>query len=115
MAEKYKTVPVRIPANAPYLAPAIAQEQAWAIKALMAGRATEAEQGLALRFILHALCEVDAMTYRPDERDHVFADGKRFVGHQIARISRMEPGQITNLPRLKVSSAGLEDDEMPTQ
>ena len=115
MAEKYKTVPVQVPANAPYLPPEIAQEQAWSIKALMAGHATESEQGVALRFILHVLCEVDAMTYRPDERDHVFADGKRFVRHQIARISRMEPGQITNLPRLKVSSAGLEDDEMPTQ
>jgi hypothetical protein len=114
LAEKFKTVPVRVPANAPYLPPSVTQEQAWAIKALMEGRASEAEQGVALRFILHVLCEVDAMTYRPDERDHVFADGKRFVGHQIARICRMGPDVITKLPRLAFSPAGLEDDEMPT-
>lgn len=111
---KFKIAPIQIPANAPYLPPEIAQEQAWAVKALLFGTASEAEQGLAVRFLLHALCEVDAMTYRPDERDHVFADGKRFVGHQIVRIGRMEPGAIAKLPRLAVTPNGGEDDEMPT-
>ncbi len=112
-AAKFRVVPVDVPANAPYLPPVIAQEQAWAIKALIAGKAGDGEQGLALRFILHTLCEVDALTYRPDLRDHAFADGKRFVGHQIARIARMEPGDIAKLPKLARGPGG-EDDEMPT-
>ena len=109
-----KIVPACVPSNAPYLPATVTQEQAWALKALMVGRANKAEQGMALRFILHTLCEVDAMTYRPDERDHVFADGKRFIGHQIARICRMGPETITRLPKLQISVSGIEDDEMPT-
>ena len=108
-----KVIPVEIPANAPYLPPIIAQEQAWAIKSLFAGTASPAEQGMALRFVLHRLCEVDKMTYRPDVRDHAFADGKRFVGSELLKINRMDPEAIAKLTKLSVSPGGIEDDEMP--
>lgn len=106
-----RTVPVRIVGNAPYLPPVVSQEQAFAIKALFAGQANEAEQGMAMRFIACVLCEVDGITFRDDERHHCFAEGKRFVGHQILRIGQMTPEQISKLPRLAGSTG--EDGEMP--
>ena len=111
---KFRIVPVDVPASAPYLPPVIAQEQAWSIKALLAGQASEAEQGIAVRFIIHSLSEADSITFRPDIRDDAYAQGKKHVGHWLVRTGQMTPEEITKLPKFKTSMVGLEDDEMPT-
>lgn len=113
-AAPFKTVPVEIPANAPYNIPPVTQEEAWAIKALLVGKATEGEQGIAVRYILGHLSDIQALGYYPDPRDHAFAGGKRFVGHCLLRIGQMDPGKITKLAKYRDGFEAGEDGEMPT-
>ncbi len=59
-----------------------------AIKALNAGNANEGQQKLALMWILNDVCGIRDLSFRPGvdgERDTAFAEGKRFVGLQIAK------------------------------
>lgn len=112
-AAAFKTVPAEIPANAPYKIPRVTQEEAWAIKGLLAGTAEPAEQGIAVRYILGVLADIQSLGYYPDARDHAFAGGKRFVGHCIIRIGQMDPGQIALLEKYGAGSQAGEDDEMP--
>lgn len=109
-----KIVPAQIPANAPYLNPQVSQEEAWAVKAFISGKASDAEQGIASRFILGVLADVSAMSYHPDTHDTAFAQGRRYVGHHLIRIAQLQPGQISELKKFNPTSPGGEDDEMPT-
>lgn len=109
----YRTVPIDVPANAPYLPPIVSQQEAWALKALMEGKASEADQGIAIRFILGNLAQIEGFPYYPTDRDTNFAMGRRFVGHQILRIVRMTPEQIGTLGTLLGAPTATEDDEMP--
>lgn len=106
-------VPVEIPANAPYLPPVVTQEEAWAIKAFLEGKAGPAEQGMVMRFILGRLSDVGSLPIYPNDRDQNIALGRRYPGHHLLRIGQMTPEQITKLPKL-AGVAGGEDDEMPT-
>jgi hypothetical protein len=114
IAPLYRTVTVDVPANAPYLPPRIAQEEAWAVKAFLAGKASEAEQGIVARLVLGKLSGIESFPHYPTDRDTVFANGKRYVGHHLLRISRMEADQIAKLEKFVVSPGAGEDDEMPT-
>lgn len=67
-------------------------DQAWiethkssirALKSLREGVATQAEQILALNYILDVLCARASNQYYPSERDTTFALGRKFVGDQI--------------------------------
>ncbi len=61
-----------------------------AIKALMAGNANAAQQQRALAWIINTLCGTYDLSYRSDsERDTVFAEGKRFVGSQIVKQTKL--------------------------
>lgn len=113
MVKAARITEVHIPANAPYRNPQVAQEQAWAIKALFEGKASESDQGIAVRFILGTLSQLESFPYYPDESDLRFALGRRYVGHQIARIVRFTPEDIAKLGRLIGSPTAGEDDEMP--
>lgn len=63
----------------------------WAMKALAAGTANEAQQKRALDWILRIACGVGDTTYYPDsERDSAFANGKRFVGLEIVGLLNMK-------------------------
>lgn len=108
-----KIVPVEIGAGSPILNPRVTQEQAWAVKALIAGEADAAQQGIAMRFILGVLADVEGFPYHPSDRDTAFANGRRYVGHHLLKISRMTPDRITNLPKFVVTPGPGEDDEMP--
>lgn len=49
-----------------------------------AGKASDGQQRLALKWIIERLCGTYDLSYRPDsERDTVFAEGKRRVGLQL--------------------------------
>ena len=58
-----------------------------AIKALCAGVANDAQQ---LRFVawMQRATAVGEMSYRPDDRDTAFAEGKRFVGIQFFTLAK---------------------------
>jgi hypothetical protein len=61
-----------------------------AIQALAQGNATEGQQKRALRFIVEGLCATYDMSYRPDsQRDTDFAEGKRHVGNQIVKLTKV--------------------------
>ena len=66
----------------------------YAIKALSAGTASEAQQHRALKWILEEASVYDGLSYSPGEngrRDSDFAEGRRFVGLAIAKLIRMPP------------------------
>lgn len=66
----------------------------YAIKALSTGTASEAQQRRALTWILEEASAYDGLSYSPGEngrRDTDFAEGRRFVGLQIAKLIRMPP------------------------
>jgi hypothetical protein len=107
-----RLVPVDIPANAPYLPPVVTRQEAWAVKALIEGKASAAEQGIVTRFIFGRLSEIGSLPIYPNDRDNNIALGRRYPGHHLLRIGQMTPEQIALLPDL--GGTGGEDDEMPT-
>lgn len=60
-----------------------------AIKALAAGNANEGQQQRALKWIIETLCGTYDLSFRPDDRETVFAEGKRFVGMQIVKQMKL--------------------------
>lgn len=54
-----------------------------ALKSLREGVATQAEQLLALDYILNTLCNRFGNQFYPTERETNFAQGRKFVGDQI--------------------------------
>jgi hypothetical protein len=56
-----------------------------AIKALASGTANDGQQQRAFKWIIEVVCGTYDLSYRPDDRDTVFAEGKRFVGMQIVK------------------------------
>lgn len=72
-------------------------EIAYALKALALGEASEEQQKAALRWIMFNASDYQSFTYRPDDmggaRDHAFAEGRKFVGQQIAKLVNM-PGHV---------------------
>lgn len=80
--------------GAPY-APAqikISDVQLAAVKAVQRGQATEEQQRVAWTYITEDLCETYGLSYRPESiRDTDFAEGKRFVGLQLVKLSKLDP------------------------
>lgn len=66
--------------------------EAAAIQALFAGNATPDQQRTALKWILDGACNLYDLSYRPGpggERDTALAEGRRLVGLQIVKLSRL--------------------------
>ncbi len=70
-----------------------------AVQALMRGDANADQQMRALDFILDVICNRNDMSYRPGgldgDRATAFAEGKRYVAHQIVKLG------LTPLSKLK--------------
>lgn len=67
-----------------------------AMQALAAGTATPDQQRRALTWLVNAAGTYD-LSYRPGpngERDSVFAEGKRFVGLQVVKLTRLNVGAL---------------------
>lgn len=63
-----------------------------AIRALARGDATPEQQTRALTFIVEALCGTYDLSFRPNsERDTCFAEGRRFVGLQVVKLTKINP------------------------
>lgn len=66
-----------------------------AIQALAKGKAGEHQQQQALRAIVEKLCDYYGMSFHPDsERSTAFHEGKRFVGKEIVRMTKMPLKQL---------------------
>jgi hypothetical protein len=74
-----------------------------ALKAMSHGTATDAQQKMALEFIVVKLCETDGLSFRPDDmggsRAADFAEGKRFVGLQLRKFILMSLDERGEAPR----------------
>jgi hypothetical protein len=91
----------KAPIGAAWLPPPWAPADAAAMQALAAGRADSEQQIRALRWIVEKASGTYEMSYRPNSaRDSDFAEGRRFVGNQIVKLTKL------NLARLRKTDAG---------
>lgn len=69
-----------------------------ALQAMRRGEATPDQQLRALEYIVETICDRNGMSFRPGgpegARDTDFAEGRRFVGNQIVKL--------TNIPLNKI-------------
>lgn len=66
--------------------------------ALSEGRATDQQQKDALRFIVENVADYYGLSYRPgDTHETAFAEGRRFVGAQIVKLTRQETLKAASL------------------
>jgi hypothetical protein len=80
------------PAIQPWMPAPYDEADTYAIKALMAGKASEGQQQRALSWIINTLCGTYDLSFRPGEggdRDTVFAEGKRHVGMQLVKMTKL--------------------------
>lgn len=78
--------------SAPWLPAPYAAEDVYAIRALNAGNASDAQQKRALAWIVAASGYYD-LAFRPGpdgDRATAFAEGKRFVGAQIVKMTKVQ-------------------------
>lgn len=86
-------------------------EDAYAVQAVMYGRASEDQQKRAMAFIVNQICGTYDLSYRPtSDRDSAFAEGKRFVGLQLVKFAQL------NIARLRgtTTEQGETPKEQPT-
>jgi hypothetical protein len=91
MAAKPKPDP-----HAPYLPADYEPADVGAIQALHRGDASPEQARRALRFIIENLAGTYDLSYRPDsDRDTAFAEGKRYVGLQLVKMThlRLKPAK----------------------
>lgn len=82
--------PPELPKADPWKPPHYEIEDAGAIQALLRGEAQSHQQQRALAYIIESLCGTYDMSFRPgSERDTCFAEGKRFVGNQLVKLSKI--------------------------
>lgn len=74
----------------------------YAIRALAAGNANESQQKRALDWIIHRAAGTYDLSYRPGgpegDRETVFAEGRRFVGSQIVKLTKLDPRVASKTP-----------------
>ena len=86
----------RVAKKNPLETPNYSKADAYAIKALAAGNASDDQQRRALEFIVVGLCATHDVSMRPGEdgdRLTCFAEGKRYVGLQIEKLVNLS-GEI---------------------
>lgn len=83
------------PASQPYIPPPWEPADVSAIQALQRGDATADQQRRALDYLINAVCATYDLSYRPDsDRDTAFAEGKRFVGLQLVKMTKLNLAAI---------------------
>ncbi len=73
-----------------------------ALQAMRRGEANADQQVRALEFILDTICDIDGMSFRPGsdgDRDTAFAEGRRFVGNQIVKLTKLPLSKIKDNPK----------------
>lgn len=86
-----RAVPAEKPREAWHPAP-WENHEATAIQALFSGNANPDQQRTAVKWILDGACNLYDLSFRPGEagrRDTDFAEGRRFVGQQMVKLSKL--------------------------
>lgn len=69
-----------------------------ALQALRRGEANVDQQVRALEYILDTICDRNGMSFRPGglegARETDFAEGRRFVGNQIVKLTKLPLSKI---------------------
>ena len=69
-----------------------------ALQAMRCGEANADQQQRAMEFILDAICDRNGMSFRPGgaegARETDFAEGRRFVGNQIVKLTKLPLSKI---------------------
>lgn len=65
-----------------------------AIQALAFGTATPDQQRRALEWIVNNACGTYDSEYRSNEREHAYVSGRRFVGLQIVKMTKLNLGKL---------------------
>ena len=85
-----RPTPPPVPHYRPWHAPDWEVADVAAIQALARGEATPEQQVRALTYIVTALCGTYEMEFHPlDDRTTAFAGGRRFVGLQIVKLTKI--------------------------
>lgn len=71
---------------------------AGAIQALTRGDAPPDLQQRAIKYIVEVLCGTYDMSFRQNDRDTCFAEGKRFVGLQLVKLSNVNLAVFKEAP-----------------
>jgi len=81
--------------SAPWIPADYTIAEAAAIQALLEGVAEEHQQQLALKWIIETLCGTYDMSFHPEgDRETAFAEGKRFAGSQIVKLTRLNVSKL---------------------
>lgn len=79
----------------PWLPAQYTDKDVIAIQAVANGTATPEQQIHALKYIVNDIARYMDLSFRPDnERATTFAEGKRFVGLQIAKLTKLNLGSL---------------------
>ena len=68
--------------------------EAAAIQALAHGTATADQQRRALEWIVNNACGTYDSEYRSNDREHAYTSGRRFVGLQIVKLTKLNLGKL---------------------
>jgi hypothetical protein len=79
----------------PWLPPPWEVSDAAALQALVRGDATAEQQKRAINWVIFKAADVDGFTYRQNDRDHAFGDGRRFVGQQCKKLISLNLSTFT--------------------
>ena len=91
--------PPELPKQEPWKPSHYEIEDAGAIQALLRGEALPHQQQRALAYIIEQLCGTYDMSFRPlSERDTCFAEGKRWVGSQLAKLTKVNLNKMKGTP-----------------
>lgn len=72
----------------------------YAIRALIQGEASEAQQKRAVKCIIEEICGTYSMTFDPkSERETSFNEGKRHVGRVLVGIANVNLGTIQEVEK----------------
>ena len=74
-----------------------------ALQAMRRGEANADQQVRALEFILETICDRNGMSFRPGpdgDRETAFAEGRRFVGNQIVKLTKLPLSKVKDTPNV---------------
>jgi hypothetical protein len=73
---------------------------AQAVQAMVRGQANSDQQMRVLALLINGVCGTYDLSYRPDgDRDTAFAEGKRFVGLQLVKLTAVNISELERVER----------------